>query len=417
MATSSAPLPDRATQERTPAAIARRLWSQPRSRSVVLYVLVALMLAVASRVPNGDESPLARLERSAFDTEVQVLRDRWPLPIADDVVLIGIDEGSEEAFTEPLALWHRHFARLLGALSEARPRAVGVDIVPPERSYDDIVPGYDLALFRAIRDLRQKTVVAFALTVDREGRAARVHPTFLRVHRGAGTRRRPATAGPGLRRPPVQRSGAGQVATGEARSQGKCCAARGSPSTQATSTTASARAWNTSRCRTSSRGRTRAMTARLEKAFRGRMVLVGYVMKRADRWELPVQLIDIDGQDGGPRAIEPAWRHHPPPGAAQPSRERIAQADARGDRWALCLLAAGLVFFHFRLAVALVVVAAPHGSRRRRRPLCHPRTAVDRARSRRSSSRSGPASLRGPSSTGSRTRSSEGAFAGHSRAR
>ena len=358
MATSSAPLPDRATQERTPAAIARRLWSQPRSRSVVLYVLVALMLAVASRVPNGDESPLARLERSAFDTQVQVLRDRWPLPIADDVVLIGIDEGSEEAFTEPLALWHRHFARLLGALSEARPRAVGVDIVPPERSYDDIVPGYDLALFRAIRDLRQKTVVVFALTVDREGRAARVHPTFLRVigEQGLGVdqqlqdpdsvNRRFSEADLGKSQPAKTLAGQMLRGAGLAVDAGYIDYSVGSrveyiPMQDVI-------AW-----------KDQGDEARLEKAFGGRMVLVGYVMKRADRWELPVQLIDIDPgrMEGRGRSSQPGvithlqvLRSHLASGLLKPMREEY--------RWALCLLAAGLVFLHFRLAVALVVVAA-----------------------------------------------------------
>jgi class 3 adenylate cyclase len=98
---------------------------------------------------------------------------------------------------------------------------------------------------------------------------------------------------------------------------------------------------------------------RLEKTFAGKMVLVGYVLKRADRWALPVQLIDIDPErsDGLGRASQPGvmthlqvLRSHLASGLLQPLDEKL--------RWALCLLAAGLVFFHFRLATALVVVLA-----------------------------------------------------------
>ena len=104
MATSSAPPAERDSRARALGAIALRLWSRPRSRSVVLYLLVVLLLAVASFVPGADDAALARLDRNAFDAQMQVLRESWPRPIAEDVVLVGIDEGSEEIFIEPLAL-------------------------------------------------------------------------------------------------------------------------------------------------------------------------------------------------------------------------------------------------------------------------------------------------------------------------
>ncbi|HRA22709.1 MAG TPA: adenylate/guanylate cyclase domain-containing protein [Usitatibacteraceae bacterium] len=338
--------------------MALRLWSQPRSRSVVLYALVLILLAAASLVPGKDESLLARLERDAFDAQMQALRDRWPRPLAGDVVLVGIDEGSEEVFTEPLALWHRHFARLLGALGEAGPRAVGVDIVPPERSYDDIVPGSDLALFRAIRDLRQKSTVVFALTVDREGRAARMHPTFARVigEDGLGVdqqlqdpdsvSRRFSEAE--LGRTQAARTLAGQVLRGAGLPVGAGYIDYSVGERVEYIPMQDVIAW-----------REKGDTERLRQAFAGRLVLVGYVMKRADRWELPVQLIDIDPEKthGRGRSSQPGvithlqvLRSHLASGLLQPMREEW--------RWALCLVAAGLVFFHFRLATALAVALA-----------------------------------------------------------
>lgn len=354
MAASSAPTAERAKNARALGALVLRLWSRPLSRSAALYVLVALVLVLASRVPNSEDAPLARMERSAFDSQMQALRDYWPRPVEGDVVLVGIDEGSEEVFTEPVALWHRHFARLFAALADARPRAVGVDVVPPERSYDDIVPGYDLALFRAIRDLRQKTVAVFALTVDRDGRAARMHPTFARVigDEGLGIDQQ-------LRDPDFVSRRFSEADLGKSRAArtlvGQMLRGIGIPvdagyidysvgSRVEYVPMQDAIAW-----------KEQGDTARLEKAFAGRIVLVGYVLKRADRWELPVQLIDIDRADGRARLSQPgvithlqALRSHLASGMLKPMTEEL--------RWALCLLAAGLVFFHFRLAIALVSV-------------------------------------------------------------
>src|SRR5512139_672208 len=309
MAASSAPPAGHESRPSAPRALALRLWSQPRSRSIVLYALVALLFLLASVVPGKDDSLIARLERAAFDTQMHVLRERWPRPLAEDVVLVGIDERSEEIFTEPIALWHMHLARLLGALGEAKPRAIGIDVVPPARSYDNIVPGYDLALFRAIRDIRQKTKVVFALTVDREGRAARLHPTFLRVigEDGLGidqqlqdpdsVNRRFSEAELG-RTGPV-RTLAGQMLRGAGLSVGAGYIDYSVGSRVEYIPMQDVIAW-----------KERGDTARLEKAFGGRIVLVGYVLKRADRWELPVQLIDIDKSDGRARLSQPGVITH-----------------------------------------------------------------------------------------------------------
>ncbi len=358
MAATSAPLAERESRARALAVLARRLWSQPRSRSFVLYLLVVLLLVAASVVPSAEDSPLARLERAAFDTQMHVLRERWPRPVANDVVLVGIDEGSEELFVEPLALWHLHFARLLGALGEGGPRAIGVDVVPPARSYDNIVPGYDLALFRAIRDIRQKTTVVFALTVDREGHAARMHPTFLRVigEDGLGidqqlqdpdsVSRRFSEIDLGRTQP--VKTLAGQMLRGVGLEVGAGYIDYSVGSRVEYVPMQDVIAW-----------KEKGDVASLQRALAGKMVLVGYVMKRADRWGLPVQLIDIDPDrsDGLGRSSQPGvithlqvLRSHLAGGLLQPMREDM--------RWALCLLAAGLVFFHFRLAFALVLVLA-----------------------------------------------------------
>lgn len=361
MPNSKSPHPGEASKARALAAIARRLWSKPRSRNLVLYALVALLVLVASRLPDPEDAPLARMERAAFDSQMQVLRNHWPRPLEGDIVLVGIDEGSEETFTEPVALWHKHFARLFSALAGARPRAVGVDVVPPERSYDDIAPGYDLAFFRAIRDLRSQTVVVFALTVDREGRAARMHPTFARVigEEGLGVDQQWRDPDSVLRRFSEAELGKTQAANTLA---GQLLRSLGLPVDEGFIDYSIGSRAEYIPMQDVIAWKEQGEESRLRETFGGKIVLVGYVLKRADRWELPVQLIDIDpdNADGRARLSQPGvithmqvLRSHFAHGLLKPVGEEL--------RWTLCLLAAGLVFFRLRLAAALATVVVLTG--------------------------------------------------------
>jgi class 3 adenylate cyclase/CHASE2 domain-containing sensor protein len=328
-----------------------RLWSSKAGRGVVLYLLVVLLLVASSIVPNREESFLAGRERGMFDLQMQFLRDHGPLAVAGDVVLVGIDEGSEEAFIEPLALWHRPFARLLNALAAAGPLAVGVDVVPPERSYDEFVPGLDLVLFRAIRDFRQKSIAVFAITVDREGRMARMHPTFARVIGEAGlgidqqlkdpdsVSRRFSEAELGESAP--ARTLVGQLLRALGRPVGEGYIDYSVGGDVGYVPMQDVIGWME-----------KGDTARLEREFAGRIVLVGYMNKRSDRWELPVVLIDIDNSKGRARLSQPGvithlqvLRSHLANGLIHPLPEPW--------RWLLCLVAAGFVFIHMRLVVAL----------------------------------------------------------------
>ena len=150
-----------------------RLWERLRGSSPLrggfLFLVVAVIVAAAAVLPTTYESPLADTERLAFDLQMRALREISPRPVAADVVLVGIDDATEEAFPEPKALWHRHFANAYHALARAKPLAVGVDIVLPERSFDAILPGSDLALMRGLLDLRRSTALVLVQTVNTRG--------------------------------------------------------------------------------------------------------------------------------------------------------------------------------------------------------------------------------------------------------
>jgi len=135
----------------------------------------------ASAIPTPRESPLAQGERIAFDLEMRLLRAAHPRALANDIVLVGIDEETEARFREPVALWHRHFAQVLHALAKAKPRAVGVDVVLPERSFDAIMPGLDLAMMRGLLDLKRAAPLVYVQTVDSRGRIVPVQPNYRNI--------------------------------------------------------------------------------------------------------------------------------------------------------------------------------------------------------------------------------------------
>jgi adenylate cyclase len=139
------------------------------------------MMTAAATIPAPEISPLADAERLAFDTQMRVLRRLDPRPLADDIVLVGIDEGSYAEFTEPAALWHKHYAQTMHALARARPRAVGVDIVLPERSFDSILPGSDLAIMRGLIDLKRATILVYVQTLSDKGQLVPIQANFRNI--------------------------------------------------------------------------------------------------------------------------------------------------------------------------------------------------------------------------------------------
>ena len=151
-----------------------------RLKGGFLYLVVALLVLAAALLPSPREAPLTDGERLAFDLQMRALRELKPRPLAEDVVLVGINDDTEAAYPEPYALWHRHFALAYHGLALAKPRAVGVDIVLPEHSYDAILPGSDLALMRGLVDLKRSAAIVFVQTVNRRGGLVPLQENYTR---------------------------------------------------------------------------------------------------------------------------------------------------------------------------------------------------------------------------------------------
>ncbi|MEO8101143.1 MAG: adenylate/guanylate cyclase domain-containing protein [Betaproteobacteria bacterium] len=147
----------------------------------MLVTAAVLIFSFLLRVPTSDQAVLGLLERLSFDLQMKFLREVYPRPSTVEPILVGIDESAEDAFEEPIAMWHRHFAKLLDALAVAKPALVGMDVVLPSRSFDHILPGLDLAFLRSLANIKQNAPFVVVHTFDRTGKLLPIHSTFLKV--------------------------------------------------------------------------------------------------------------------------------------------------------------------------------------------------------------------------------------------
>lgn len=135
------------------------------SRSFIPGFALCLMLGVVTQYSSLGHWVDAKL----LDAQTRVLRSFFPAPAKQEVVVVGIDESDIEYFNEPLTLWHKHLGDFLRAMALAKAAAVGVDIALPERSFNEILPGYDESLMTGILVAKKVMPVVLAVTVDGKG--------------------------------------------------------------------------------------------------------------------------------------------------------------------------------------------------------------------------------------------------------
>jgi adenylate cyclase len=348
--------------------------TSPRLRNAFLYAVVMIVAVVGSLVPNSRESPFAAGERRAYDLQMNFLRDFFPQPVDNDVVVIGTDAATEQVFLEPIALWHRHFGRTYAALAVARPAVVAVDFGLPERSFDWLLTeeekvdkeimkglvmlrrtGTRIVFVQHLRDTGEvapiqenfhSLVPPETLGIDRQlqdpdGVSRRFSDSFLRDEKGEAL---PTLAGRVLRalgRPVQEGESYIDYSIGDR--------VRYIPMQDVNR-------WSEA-----------GDVARLKAAFGGRIVLIGSMGGATDRWPLPVKVIDLleDGSAAETKLRQPGVMIH-----AQVLRSHLANGMLvplpEWVRWILCALAALAVLVHARpwmlvtgaLAFPLLVIGA-----------------------------------------------------------
>ena len=121
-----------------------------------------------------------------LDLQFKLLRAQFPQAVPRDVVVVGIDEETAKRFPEPITLWHAHLGRFLGAMAQAKPAAVGLDIILPDRSYDTVLPGSDKKLLKGLLDARLTFPLVLGQTVDPSGAPRAIQPLFVKIAGNAG---------------------------------------------------------------------------------------------------------------------------------------------------------------------------------------------------------------------------------------
>jgi|SRR5688572_4823402 len=143
------------------------------------FAIVAIALAglLFSLTPFAE-----RLDDALLDLEWRLLRKFAPRAAPDDIIIVGVDEASVRAVDAPPGLWHQPLGKALERIAGAAPKAIGLDIPLPERSYESFHPGLDRPLAEGLAAARTQTLLVAALGIDPRTRSARVvHAPFLAI--------------------------------------------------------------------------------------------------------------------------------------------------------------------------------------------------------------------------------------------
>lgn len=117
-------------------------------------IVIGFLLVCAAGWALMGTRALRFADQAFYDAQISWLRAHSPTPLAQDVVVIGIDEAAYVAIPEPAALWHSHLGLLFAGLSVAEPAVVGVATPLPVRSYDFLVKDIDATLILGIARLK-----------------------------------------------------------------------------------------------------------------------------------------------------------------------------------------------------------------------------------------------------------------------
>jgi adenylate cyclase len=117
-------------------------------------------------------SAIDSLDDRLFDAQVQLIR-AWrgaqPGDAGDNILIVGIDEPTLQRAGVPIALIHGMLGQALDSISSAGSRAIAIDLVLPDRSFDHLSPGLDAALIRGLSRAAHRSPVVFVLEPDASG--------------------------------------------------------------------------------------------------------------------------------------------------------------------------------------------------------------------------------------------------------
>ncbi|OGS91955.1 MAG: hypothetical protein A2Z95_03515 [Gallionellales bacterium GWA2_60_18] len=153
-----------------------KLTQKLRRYSRLIGFLAVLALGLALHMNRA----WAPLELFVLDRQFNLLREH-PQPLANDVVVVGIDEATFKQIREPFALWHPHLGKFFQAMAGARPSVVGMDVVLPDRSYQFLAPGYDQSLLQGLIAMRGTVPLVLSQSLDDQGNIRPIFSPYVAV--------------------------------------------------------------------------------------------------------------------------------------------------------------------------------------------------------------------------------------------
>ena len=251
-------------------------------------------------------SGLDPVDDRLFDLQVGVIRAwRGPaiLGAEPEILIVGIDEATLDRAGVPIALVHGVLGRALEAISSAGARAIAIDLVLPERSFDHLAPGSDAALVRGLSSAGRRTPVVFVLEPDADGRLRVPFAPFAAAvgEHGLVTAQLPVDSDGVVRRfdprlsVPGLRTLAGEISyrlgrAADATEPGWIDYTRGAAFTYVPLIDVAEPA-------------TDGRAARLREQFAGRVVVIGSVLPYVDRVAQPVSLLAWEYPRTAPPAV------------------------------------------------------------------------------------------------------------------
>lgn len=143
----------------------------------MLFFLIPLFIGLSLSWFNTH----AWLDQKVLDWQFKVLREHFPKPVQNDVVVVSIDENAFKMLREPFALWHPHLGKFLRAMALAKPAVLGLDIVLPDRSYHFLIPQYDQPLLQGLMVTRSTIPLFLAQTLDENGKFRNIFPPYVSI--------------------------------------------------------------------------------------------------------------------------------------------------------------------------------------------------------------------------------------------
>lgn len=144
-----------------------------RVARLIGYGIILVSVSIVTALPS-----FQLIEMAWLDREFAILRELGLTIASDDVCIVGIDDRDLDSLGTPIALLHQPLADFLAATALAKPKAVGLDIVFPERSFDSLKPGLDLALAKGIATAKHKAPLILGVGIESDGTARPLHPLF-----------------------------------------------------------------------------------------------------------------------------------------------------------------------------------------------------------------------------------------------